>query len=139
MPTEERRTDTVAVSRPTVKAVTWVSTVVILAISGFIWDLGDQVDDLVTDHKVLLLKVSHLEEFGPGRGERFTQGDGKELKGDFDELKRWLLEMQKSINQHHALGEHPFAGRRLNSLEGWKEGHEEKHDGRTWSPTIAPD
>lgn len=118
--TEERRQDSVAISRSAAKVITTVVSSVILGIGLVLWNI-------VLDHVRVSEQLKRLEEFGPKTGERFTLDDGRELKADIDELKRWLLELQKSVNTHHAKGEHSFAGRRLNSLEAWRHKHEDEH------------
>jgi len=84
--TEEKRADTVAVSRSTVKAITWVASSALMAISWFVWDSGTKVDNVMSALAVLELRVQHLEGFA-NSGPRFTSRDGDEIKEEIREVK----------------------------------------------------
>ena len=118
---EERRADTVAVSRKAFQFWTALATAAFMGASGAIYSINNDVVRLSEN-------IKFLNSFGPGTGKRFTADDGDAVKEDLAELKRWVLEMQKSVSAHHAKGEHPFADRRLNELERWRIDHHEKHD-----------
>jgi hypothetical protein len=116
-PPEERRDDSVAIPRSTVKVVTSV-------ISSLLLGVGIVLFDISIEHARIAEQLKQLTEFGPNTGERFTKQDGRELKEEIDQLRDWLLENQKAYNRHSALGEHPFAGRRLDHLESWVSEHD---------------
>lgn len=102
-PPEERREDSVALPRSTVKIVTGVLSSLILGVGLVLWNL-------VLDNVRINEQLKQLDAFGPKAGDRFTAKEGTELK-------RWILDMQRSFNTHKGLGEHPFARRRLDTLE----------------------
>lgn len=60
--TEERRADTVAIPRATVRVVTWIASLSFIAVASFIWDSGNKVDDLRAENRVLNLRIKHLED-----------------------------------------------------------------------------
>ena len=96
---EEKRLDTVAISRSTVKAVTWLSSLAFVAVAGFIWDIGSQVDSVNSDHIVMDLRVGHLEDFGPKSGNRFTAAEGESLRDEIATVRR-SCEKHREIKAH---------------------------------------
>ena len=81
---EERRADTVAISRETANRAVVLGTAILLAISGVIWGV-------VRDSFRMAEDIETLKEFGPKTGERFTARDGRELLLRIRELERQAI------------------------------------------------
>ena len=134
---QERRADTVPISRQTAKALTWLASICFLAVAGFVWDGGNKLDALIADLRIVDLRVVQLEQFAT-QGGRFTSDDGDKISDRIEAIRLWQLEMQKSINQHLGQGEHLDAGRRLNRIEQWNERHEKLHHANGHATGVRP-
>lgn len=75
-------------------------------------------------------QIKQLMFFGPETGARWTEAKAVKAHDDLNKrinvMREWMLEMQKSMNEHHAKGEHAFAGRRLDRIELWMRDHEKR-------------
>ena len=107
---EERRIDTVAVSR---KALQFISTLAVAAcvgISGALYGINNSVVRLTE-------QVKYLSQFGPGTGKRFTWDDGQEVKADMKLLRQEIQAQRADVNSHKNQGAHNVADSRIRRLE----------------------
>ena len=81
---EERRANTVAISRETANRAVVLGSAILLAVSGVIWGV-------VRDSFRMAEDIETLKEFGPKTGERFTARDGRELLLRIRELERQAI------------------------------------------------
>lgn len=83
---EERRADTVAIPRQTVKVATWIASIAFVASATFVWNSGTEVHAIRADLKIISLRIDRLEAFGPERGERFTAEMGDKLEQKIEKI-----------------------------------------------------
>ena len=139
LPGEERRANTMAVSRSA--AQMGASVVAGLFVAGAIalfnssHELSraiDDIRDLEEDYEELKARIHDLEDFGPGTGKRFTFDDWKdgrkELKqeirdNDQESIRRHneqqaaFQALNESVSIHHEIGAHADADRRMSLIE----------------------
>jgi hypothetical protein len=95
---QERRRDSVAIPRTTVKAASWLASISFMGVSAFIWNLGAEMDVLTRQVNVLELRVKVLEDFADDGG-RFTETDGKKME-------RRIERMEQVCSDHRDLTAH---------------------------------
>lgn len=97
---QERRADTVALPRSTVKVAAFLAAAAFMAISSFVWDSGTKINDLTLSleeatHEVRLVlenvtaRVTYLEDFAKAGG-RFTSKDGDKFEKRLEKLESYI-------------------------------------------------
>lgn len=108
---EERRADTVAVSRKT-------ATVVATVAAGAILAGGSAMFRIAVDHAALLVRVETLEQFGQDTGRRWTFDDAAREDGRQDEeiraVREEMNQMRKCLDMHRGQEAHQSANVRIN-------------------------
>lgn len=100
---QEQRANTVSIPRSTANTILGaVLSLVVAAGIGYV-----ALRDVVT---TLEARVSHLEDFGPRTGGRFTKQDGNDMKADIRDIRRELY-------HHNRLDAHSSAEARLQAHE----------------------
>lgn len=95
---EERRSDSVAISRQTFKAITWVASLAFSGVAWFVWDSGSTVRDVRAEMNIIELRVQTLEGFARA-GDRFTAYDGRKLEQKIEKI-------EKTFDSHIDLSAH---------------------------------
>lgn len=111
---EERRHNSVAISRQTANRLVTLGIAILLGVTGVLWNV-------VRDSIRMAQQLEYLEKFGPGTGSRFTYQDGQELRKDLRDLnKEHKMDMERVLDlvaNHISQGAHARADQRLDSLE----------------------
>lgn len=131
-PEDERRADTVAVSRQTAKITSTVVGGLLVAGALALFSGNDKLNVALNDIKNLEEDIEFLKTFGPGSGPRFTSEDAKvqarELKQAIRDVDQASIRrniscnkdldfLRQSVGIHHEAGAHTDADRRLSRAE----------------------
>ena len=111
---EERRGDTVAVSR---KAFAFGSAVA----SSAVVLVGVALFGLALTSERHTQQIEQLIKFGPERGERWTKSDAKEQGNGFREelliLRQQVRDLHSEISNHNSKAAHDVANNRMQSVD----------------------
>ena len=104
---EERRGNTVSISRPAASFIATISAALVTGITVVLWNLVLTVNSLT-------IKVENLIEYGPKAGDRFTKQDALEMRNSFN-VKFDTL--SNEVEAHLKTSGHPLTEQRINQLD----------------------
>lgn len=112
---EERRADTVEVSRSKATFLTTVGASLLVAITTLFYQRGTTIAALEEKYEALKDDISELKEFGPITGRRFTWDDSEKLRDEDRAIRQELRQAVTNCLAHQNEGAHPDADRRINA------------------------